>query len=251
MKKPYVVYTFISDNYYDGVGTPQFINSFKKFHPDIPLVVFREDVVSRIIGDGKSTEVNWLNAKPKFAKLLTDKYECVINMDADQIVLGRLDEVFKEGYDVGSVMNMNDYENRHVENITDEMYLQAGLVASRIPEFWDIWMERSLKDNWKYMCAENDTLNKVIYEHPEWKLKVFDKEKDYYGCKSLGREKEFTMVEDKVMCRGEQVRCYHAAKGPSNMPKLTPEKMQLYGFNGRVTGFAVFCGNYGTTVIYE
>lgn len=247
-KQPFVVYTFVSDSYYDDVGTPQFINSFKRFHPDIPLVVFREDVVKRIIDGNK---VNWLNAKPMFAKLLVDKYDCVINMDADQIVLGRLDEVFTKGYDVGSVVNMNDYESVSCEGVPKEKYLQAGLVASRVPEFWDIWMQRSLKDAWQCKCAENDTLNMVIYEHPEWKLKVFDKDKDYYGCKSLGREKEFYMNEGKVMCRKEQVRCYHAAKGPRNLPKLTPQKLMSYGFNDQVVGFATFCGNFGTSIVIE
>lgn len=246
-KKPFVVYGFVSDDYYDGVGAPQFINSFKRFHPDIPLVIFRQDVINRIIKD----DVNWLNAKPMFAKLLTDKYECVVQMDVDQIVLGRLDEVFTKDYDIGSVMNFNDYENVSTKGVSEEKYLQAGLIASRVPEFWDIWMQRSLKDAWQCRCAENDTMNMVIYENPQWKLKVFDGKKDYYGCKSLGREKEFVMEEDRVMCRGEQVKCYHAAKGPSNMPKLTPQKMMTYGFSDRVTGFATFCGNFGTTVIYE
>lgn len=248
MKKPYVVYTFISDNYYEPVGTPQFINSFKRFHPDIPLVVFRQDKVNEII-DGHY--MNWLNAKPMFAKLLTDQYECVINMDADQIVLGRLDEVFTDGYDIGSVQNQNDYENRHIDNITDEMYLQAGLVASRVPEFWDIWMERSLRDAWMCKCAENDTLNFTVYENPQWKLKVFDKEKDYYGCKSLGREKEFVLDGTKVMCRGEEVKCYHAAKGPGNMPKISYEKLRGYGFSEEVANFATFVGNFGKSVIYD
>ena len=168
-KKPVCFYTFVSDNYFVPVGTPELINSFKKFHPDIPLVVFRQDVVEQIINPNKKFmegQVNWLNAKPIFAKLLTDQYELVVNIDADTVILGRLDEVLTGDYDIGSVTNFNDYENTHVETVTDEMYLQAGLVASRIPEFWDVWMARSLKDNWKYRCAENDTLNLVVYENP-------------------------------------------------------------------------------------
>lgn len=246
-KLPYVVYGFVSDDYYYGVGAPQFINSFKRFHPDIPLVIFRQDIVDKVI-DGH--EVNWLNAKPMFAKMLTDQYDCVVQMDVDQIVLGRMTEVFKDDYDIGSVMNFNDYENVSTEGVTEEMYLQAGCVASRKPEFWDMWMDRSKKDAWKCRCAENDTMNMTIYENPQWKLKVFDKEKDYYGCKSLGREKEFEIKDGKVMCRGEQVVVYHAAKGPRNMPKLTPEKMSSYGFSTQVVDFANFCGNYGTTITY-
>ena len=97
MKEPFVVYSFVSDDYYYPVGTAQFVNSFKRFHPDIPLVIFRQDWVDKII-DGH--DVNWLNAKPMFAKLLTDKYECVINMDVDQVVLGRMDEMFTNDYDI-------------------------------------------------------------------------------------------------------------------------------------------------------
>jgi hypothetical protein len=253
-KKPVVFYTFVSDNYFVPVGTPELINSFKKFHPDIPLVVFRQDVVEQIINpDKKFMEgaVNWLNAKPIFAKLLTEQYELVVNIDADTVILGRLDEVFTRDYDIGSVVNFNDYENVSIDNVTEEMYLQAGLVASRIPEFWDVWMARSLKDNWRCRCAENDTLNLVVYDNPQWKLKVFDKEKNYYGCKVLGRESECVLEGDKVMCRGEQVLVYHAAKGPANLPKLSLEKLKSYGFNNEVVDFMTACGNYGTSIKYD
>ena len=252
--KPVVFYTFISDNYYGPIGTPKLINSFKHFHPDIPLVVFRQDVVDRIIDPKKKFmggAVNWLNAKPMFAKLLTEKYELVINIDADSVVLGRLDEALTNDYDIGSVMNLNDFENRSVESVTKEQFLQAGLVASRRPEFWDIWMQRSLKDNWKYKCAENDTLNLVIYEDlipQSWRLKVFDKEKDYWGCKSLDREGEFVIEQGKVMCRGEQVKIYHHAKGPGAIPKLQFEKM---GFKKEVANYMNILSDYGTSVIYD
>lgn len=246
--RPYVFYTFVSDDYHDPVGTPGLVNSFKHFHPDIPLVVFRQEDVDKII-DNKI--VNWLNAKPMFAKLLTDKFECVVNIDADSIITGRLDEVFDDNYDVGSVVNMNDFENVSVDGVTEEMYLQAGLIASRRPEFWDIWMQRSLKDNWRCKCAENDTMNLVIYEQlipAGWKLKVFDKDKDYYGCKSLNREGEFYLKNDKLMCRDEYVKVYHAAKGPMNMPKFKFDDM---GFSDDVAQYLKELASYGRSVIYD
>jgi hypothetical protein len=255
--KPIVFYTFVSDNYYEPVGTPRLINSFKRFHPDIPLVIFRQDYVDKIIDPKKKFmggSVNWLNAKPMFARLLIEKYELVVNVDADSIFTGRLDELIDDKtYDVGSVMNFNDYENVKVDNVTEEQYLQAGLVASRRPEFWDIWMNLSLKENWRCRCAENDTLNLLVYNQliPQgWKLKVFDKEKDYWGCKLLGREKECEVKGDKLMCRGEQVKLYHAAKGPRNLPKLSDDKLTSYGFNHECVDFMHFLGDYGTSVIY-
>ena len=250
--KPICFFTFVSDNYYQPIGTPKLINSFKKFHPDIPLIVFRQDVVDKIIDPDKRMmggEVNWLNAKPMFAKLLTDKYEMVINIDADTVILGRLDEVLTKDYDIGSVMNFNDFENRAVENVTEKQYLQAGFIGSRVPEFWDVWMQVSLKDNWKYRCAENDTMNIVIYNHfKDLKLKIFDKDEGYWGCKSLNREKEFEISQGKVMCRGEQVKAYHHAKGPNAIPKLQFEKM---GFKPEVVEYMNYVSNHGTSVIYD
>jgi len=247
--KPVVFFTFVSDDYYEPIGTPKLINSFKHFHPDIPLVIFRQADVDKIIDPTKKFmggAVNWLNAKPMFAKLLVDKYELVINIDADSVILGRLD--VSGDFDVCSVINFNDYENRAVENITEEQFIHAGFIGSRRPEFWDIWMERSLKDNWKYKCAENDTLNLVVYNQlSDWKLKLFDKDKEYWGCKSLGREPEFVIEQDKVMCRGEQVRVYHHAKGPAAMPKLVFEKM---GFTKEVVEYMNRVSDYGTSVLY-
>lgn len=251
MKQPVCFYTFVSDNYYEPVGTPMLINSFKKFHPEIPLIIFRNDIVDKIIIDKGS--VNWLNAKPMFAKLLTDKYELVVNVDADSVCLDRLDEVLTGDFDICSVMNKNDYESVSVENVTEEMFLQAGFIGSRRPEFWDMWMAVSLRDNWKYRCAENDTMNLVIYNQllpAGWKLKILDKDKDYWGCKILGREKECRIVTDRVVCRGERVKMYHAAKGPANLPKLTTDKLQGYGFTNEVIDYINYVGKYGTSELY-
>jgi len=217
-------FTIVDDRYYYPVGTHIFINSFKRFHPDIDLIIFRQDVIDKVF---KEKNINFYQAKPTFAKLLTDKYDLVVNMDADHVVTGRMSEVFdKVDYEVGGAWNFNDYENAAFENITEEMYIQAGLVASTSKKFWDVW-EKENKNAMKYIRKENDILNLVIYNHlPELKLKIFDKKKDYYGCKSLGRELEFKIEKDKLMCRGEQILAYHFARG-SVMPKLNFDTMPL------------------------
>lgn len=222
MKK--VCFTCVEDRLYYPEGTHIFINSFRRFHPDIDLVVFRSDVVDKLF---KDKGLNWYNAKPYFAQLLEDKYDLIVNMDADTVVTGRMVEVFdKVDYDVAMPWNLNDYENASFEDITAEMYLQAGLVASTSHKFWATWREAN-KDAMKYIRKENDIVNLVIYKQmPELKLKILDKEKDYYGCKSLGREKEFYIKDDKLMCRDEQVLAYHFARG-GQFPKLDFRTMQL------------------------
>ena len=94
-KEKVVFFTFVSDDFYTPVGTPKLINSFKRFHPDIPLVVFRQDVIDVVF---RKYGLNFFNAKPAFAKLLADDYDLVVNIDADSVVLGRLDEIQADDY---------------------------------------------------------------------------------------------------------------------------------------------------------
>lgn len=245
MKKA-VFYTFVSDDYYEPIGTPKLINSFKKFHPDIDLIIFRQDIVDAMF---KKYDLNWLIAKPYFARLLVGDYDMIVNIDADTIILDRLSEVIDGDYDIGCVTNFNKFENTSVENVTEEMFLQAGLVASRKPEFWDYWIEYN-KKAMDYKCKENDTLNLLWYNDKrlkDWKKEIFDKDKNYLGCKSLGQEKDMYLKNNKVMIGTEIVKAYHHAKGPQALPKLDFDNME---FVDSVKGWMKWLSNYGTTEKY-
>lgn len=234
-------YIMISDDHYYSEGAHIAINSFKRYHPDIDLVVFRQNTIDKVF---KESGCNWFTAKPVFAKLLMDKYDLVVNIDADHVFTGRLDEVLKGDYEVGATWNFNDYENSAFENITEEMYLQAGMVGSTSKKFWNEWDEAN-KDAMKYLRKENDILNLVAYNSPsKFKLKIFDKEKEYYGCKSLGREPKFYVEDDKLMCMGEQVRAYHFARG-NVFPKLDIPNMP---FTDEVKKWLMDKAFYGNTV---
>lgn len=242
MKK--VCFTAVEDRLYYAEGTHIFVNSFKKYHPDIDLVVFRQDTVDKLF---KEKGINWYQAKPYFAELIYDKYDLVVNMDADHIVTGRLTEVFDNvDYEVGAVWNFNEYENASFENITEEMYLQAGMVASTSKKFWKKWQEIN-KTAMNYLRKENDTLNLLAYNDPEvskMKLKIFDKEKDYYGCKSLGGEVLFYVEDNKLKYKGEEVRAYHFARG-NQFPKLNIPEMP---FTDGVKEWLLRTAHYGQTV---
>jgi hypothetical protein len=217
-----VAFVPVADSHYYPEGTHIMINSFKKYHPDIDLVIFRQDVVDKLF---REKGINWYNAKPYFAQLLEDKYDLIVNMDADHIVTGRMSEIFdKVDYEVAGPWNFNDYENASFDHITEEMYVQGGMIASTSHDFWAKWREAN-KDAMKYLRKENDVMNLVIYDN-KFNLKIVDKEKDYYGCKSLGREPEFYVEGDKTMCRGEQVFAYHFARG-GQFPKLDIPNMPL------------------------
>lgn len=238
-------FTIVDDKFYDPVGTPLFINSFKRFHPDIDLIVFRQDSIDKVF---KDMNINFYMAKPTFAKLLTSHYDLVVNIDADHFVLSRLDSILKADYDIACPINKNDYENTSVENVSQDMFLQGGLIASTNKRFWDIWEEKN-KDAMSYKCKENDVMNLVIYNNPEvkkMKLKILDKDEGYYGCKSLGRESEFYIQENKVMCRKEQVHLYHVAKGGDSKPR--PEQLP---FPTNVAEYINMLCFYGKSVRYS
>lgn len=222
MKK--VCFTAVDDRLYYPMGTHIFINSFKRFHPDIPLVVFRQDAIDKLF---KEKNINWYQAKPYLAQLLTDRYDLVVNMDADHVVTARMKDVFDDvDYDVAMPWNFNEYENASFENITEEKYLQAGLVASTSKKFWKTWRKANDKAM-DYIRKENDVVNLVIYNQmPELKLKILDRDYGYYGCKSLGQEPLFRIEKDKLVLKGEQVFAYHFARGPV-FPKLDFDNMPL------------------------
>lgn len=237
-----VFFTIVDDQFYYPAGTPGFINSFKRFHPDIDLVVFRQDAINQVF---KEKNINFYQAKPTFAKLLTPHYDLVVNVDADHIFLNRCEEILKGDYDVACPINKNDYENTSVENVTEDMFLQGGLVASTNKKFWDVWEERN-KDAMRYKCKENDIMNLVIYnDMKDLKLKILDKEKDYYGCKSLGREHEFVMKNNQVMRGEDRMYIYHVARG--GMVKPTPKEL---GFRQGVVDYMNFVTLFGKTVVY-
>lgn len=232
-----------SDFFFYRGNVIHFINSFKHFHPDIDLIVFRQEMVDKWIDftldrSGKSDyvangqrKIAGNIAKPVFARLLTKKYDRIINIDCDTVVTGRLDAVLEDDWDVGGVWNYNSYENASVENVKEDMYIQAGMVGSKWPEFWDIW-DKANQNAQKYLRFENDVLNLVIYNQiKNKKVKIFDKDQDYYGCKSLALEGEMYIENNELMLRGEKVRAYHHARGMV-FPKLQYERM---GFREEVT----------------
>ena len=240
-------FTIVDDTYFYPAGAHIFINSFKRFHPDIDLVVFRQDTIDKVM---KEKKINFYQAKPTFAKLLADKYQLVVNIDCDHLIMGRLDEVIDQDYEVGGVWNYNQYENAHFENITDEMYVQAGLVASRNPSFWNIWEECNV-NAMEYLRKENDVLNLVWYNDDtvkKMKKVIFDKDKNYLGCKSLGQEHKWYLEGDKVMLNGEQVKAYHWARGRA-FPKLDFNRFREWGTSDEVIKHLEGLAYYGQSVV--
>jgi hypothetical protein len=120
-----------------------FVNSFKRFHPEIDLIVFNEADMAR-------EWVNYYNAKSTFGRILSEKYELVVNVDADHYFFDRCEEILLGNYEIACSANFNETNNlvgikvssgitgeANKQWLVDEVsFLQGGLIASTSRQFW-------------------------------------------------------------------------------------------------------------------
>jgi hypothetical protein len=204
-----------------------FMNSFKKFHPDIEMKVFDEH-------DMANMRVNYYNAKATFGQLLSKDYDLVVNVDSDHYFFDRCEEILTGDYDVACPANFNETNNlvgikvssgitgEGNKNwiVTEEEFLQGGLIASPSKQFWNHYKHTTDKYYDKFVCFENDILNLVAYLYP-YKVRVLDGHCDYrnplhtrwYGCSIINKEKKCIVENGKITCEGKPVKAYHFAHG--------------------------------------
>ena len=237
-----VFYVIASDSHYHGCRTDEFIKSFKKFHPDIDLVVFKQPDIERVFS--KHPRINFYNATAAFAKELYNDYELVVKIDADHLIFGRMTEILEGNYDVAIPTNFNAAHNSGIKldcfnpagtfasttMIPYDKYLQAGLVASTSKKFWDELHFASIKYSDLFGNKENDILNLLVHLLP-YNIKLLEGDwtypssafNCYYGCASLGRENQIVVNNDRLELDGKPVKAYHFARG--GIDKIQPRNL--------------------------
>ena len=245
-----IFYTIISDSHYYGSRTDEFIKSFKKFHPDIELKVFKEEEIRKVFSQNKY--LNFYNSKAAFARLLYNDYDLVVNIDADHLILDRLEEILIGDYEVACPANFNAHINCAIKIVSYanngaqcenlivpfEKYIQGGLIASTSKNFWDQYYEASIKYSQNFLNKENDILN-ILYQMSMFNLKILDGDWEYtsdkftcyYGCASLAREKQARIIDNKIKLDNKIIRAHHFAGGGSK--KLEIEQV----FNQEVSSY--------------
>lgn len=195
-----------------------FMNSFRKFHSDIEMIVFNEQ-------DMHNRGLNYYNSKAAFGRELSEKYDLVVNTDADHYFMGRCDEILAADYDVACPINFNVTDNLVAINVKSGIngganeqtlisvqdFLQGGLIASPSKQFWNHYEYAVKKYYDKFHCFENDVLNLVAYLYP-YNVKVLDKN-CFYGCSIIAKEQKCYVENNKIMCEGKPVKAYHFAHG--------------------------------------
>lgn len=228
-------FTILEGNYSSCIEYDLFEKSFKYFHPDIPLFVIGDDQIKRL----KETTpgLDLYKMKASAAKLFYDEYDLVVNIDADHFIFSRLDEILEGDYDVAAPSNNNNYENvslsinsyrgNNYNIVTEEKYIQAGLIASTSKDFWKTYEKASIQHADRMTCRDNDVLNLVI-QFGNYDFKLLDggwsptdpNRKSFYGCSSLALENKCTLVNGVPCIDNIPLKCYHVARGGAK-PKFT------------------------------
>lgn len=218
-KKKVVIFTIA----YDPVNMEyarKMINSLKKFHPDIPIMIFGEKEVNQVV-DPSPDKLYRLYAR--FGEELSKEYELVINIDADSVVTGSLDHIINDKeYDIGCVLNNNLIDQKlTIWDIPWEGYVNAGFVAIRGERVWKWWnMLNQMPYFNRYQFREQDMLN-IIAHYGDTNCKIFDYSSKWHGLVHKGQWPKFILKGDKIVLpktegvceEDKEIVCIHWAGG--------------------------------------
>lgn len=232
--------THVSDDWFEPVGAGKLVRSLKYFHPEIPIIIFPTKAIESAFKSGR----NWFTLTPYLCKQVALYHDIVCHIDADSVVVGKLDELLTFDYEIAGVRNNNDSGGagkggpflRDKEpanpNITVELFLNAGLVASSKLGFWTEWDFLNNVYAQFYGTGEQVVLNDVAYSG-EYKLRILDpiEASVYYGVSSLSGTKthwdswqEVELIDNKLMLNNKQIKVLHHAGG-HKIPKLQFEEL--------------------------
>ena len=234
--KDIVVCTAVEESKYEIYNVKFLINSFKKFHPNIDFVCFAGEDVKKLFKE--KSWLNWSNAKASFSKLLYNDYKLVVNIDADTIILGSLDEIFEADYEVGACAAYNIQSNfglnikipsTCVEKpflVSEKEMVHCGILASTSKIFWDHYEEICRTKSKQFVFSDCDLLC-ILYYYGNYKTKVFEGHTDFdninhkfwYNVSSFGKEYKAIVNNDKIMLENKQIKAYHWACG-NDYPKM-------------------------------
>ena len=222
MSKP-VFFTVADDN--NRKFAEMMEHSLKKFHPDIPLIVYGQKELDAIPDPQKFYKMT-----PLVGRLLLHEYNPVIKLDCDQVITGSLSHVIEdETYDVGVVLNSNPREVKkfvvQVWDINPFIYYNCGFVAMRSLEFVEHWWKLCMSQHFPvYQYREQDFLN-ILCHYGNYNVKCFDYSDKFHGLASSSYWNHIELKEGKLILPPQpdgfpdsekEIRVLHFAGGQQN-----------------------------------
>jgi len=129
-------------------GANKLVTSFKYFHPNIPFVLYEDEDINRVY---KKYNVNYSNALPCIMLDAKQRFDAnfICHIDADSLVLGKLDSILEMDYEVASCRNdcdnhtQKEIETRPIgiKDIDNSEYVSCGCVSTNSVKFLENWNE--------------------------------------------------------------------------------------------------------------
>lgn len=227
MKKPICVFTIAGDQKNLEYAS-MLEKTFHHFHPDIPFIVVGPKELEKNTDPQK-----FYRATPYYALNLLKDFDLVIKMDADQLILGNLDYVFKQPYDVGCVLNINRVDPQRYGlvqgwGIQPNEYMNCGFVAMRSTPFVEHWLRLCMSPRFDQLQYKEQDLLNILYYYGNYKTLCFDhynalqNYSAYHGLVAKGEGVHAVLRDGKVIIpRGQdnypdkdvELKAYHWAGG--------------------------------------
>jgi hypothetical protein len=204
------------------------VRSLLHFHPEVNLEVTAPQEVERL----GLMRLGW--GYPLIELPLFERYSTVTHIDADVIVVDRLDELFEESGDVRAGRNNSDHNrccnHRGVSlpRVSWKSYVNAGIHSVSSPAFMERWLEITQRHVRRYRYGENDTLN-VLFHSGRYNARLLDPidSKICYGtslCEGTQTFwdlwKQIIIVDDHLEHNGRRIRLLHLAGGLPVRPPI-------------------------------
>lgn len=160
--------------------------SFNFFHPEIPFILYGEKDINRVY---KEYNVNLDNALPCLMLDIKKRFnaEYICHIDADSLVLGRLDHILNFDYEIASCLNNPDIgdrcerQNRPIQlhNLPNNLYVSCGCISTNSEHFLSQWHDSNqqivkefggVKAFW--MCDQN--MMNILFHSQMYKSKILD-----------------------------------------------------------------------------
>ena len=198
------------------------IKSLLHFHPEANLEILdRDEVLKLNLG-------TW--AYPIIELPLFKRYTTVTHIDADVLVLDRIDELFDSSTDVRAGRNNSDNNRSAVlpgitlGSIGWEKYVNVGVHSVSSEAFMWEWFDLCVSSASKYQYGENGTFN-IIFYSGKYISKLLDpiESNVHYGSSTIEGTKtywdiwkEIVVAGDHLELKGKRIKMLHWA---GNCPK--------------------------------
>jgi hypothetical protein len=204
------------------------LKSLVYFHPEVTIEIANRELVLE--------GANYGGAYPHVALSLSEKYQTITHIDADVIIVDKLDELFDDTTDARGCRNNSD-NNRSamskgltpVPGISWEKFINVGVHSISSADFIRDWDELTKAHAREYPYGENDTYNIVFYSG-KYNTNLLDPidSNIYYGTSFIEGTRTYWDVwknivvvgNDHLELNGKRIKLLHIAGGGAHKPPI-------------------------------